>query len=54
MENDKICPHGGEHHINFSGTNMRRILKKGERPSSDMMRPEVVDAILRHPEPFVS
>jgi sulfate adenylyltransferase len=53
VENDKICPHGAEYHINFSGTKMRGLLKKGERPSSEMMRPEVVDSILKHPEPFV-
>jgi len=53
VENDKICPHGEEHHINFSGTKMRGLLKNGERPSREMMRPEVVDAVLKHPEPFV-
>ena len=54
VENDKVCPHGAEDHINFSGTKMRGLLMEGERPSREMMRPEVVDAILRHPEPFVS
>ena len=53
VENDKVCPHGPEDHVNFSGTKMRQLLMKGERPSKEMMRPEVVDAILRHPEPFV-
>ncbi|MDP7443700.1 MAG: sulfate adenylyltransferase, partial [Candidatus Bathyarchaeota archaeon] len=51
--NDKVCPHGDEHHVNFSGTKMRALLKSGKRPSNEMMRPEVVDAILKHPEPFV-
>ena len=54
IENDKVCPHGPEDHINFSGTKMRQLLMRGERPSKEMMRPEVVDAILKHPEPFVS
>ena len=53
VENDKVCPHGAEDHINFSGTKMRGLLMSGERPSSEMMRPEVVDSILKHPEPFV-
>ena len=53
VENDKVCPHGAEDHINFSGTKMRGLLMSGERPSSEMMRPEVVDTILKHPEPFV-
>jgi sulfate adenylyltransferase len=54
IENDKVCPHGPEDHINFSGTKMRQLLMRGERPSKEMMRPEVVDAILEHSEPFVS
>jgi sulfate adenylyltransferase len=54
VENDKVCPHGPEDHVNFSGTKMRQLLMRGERPSKEMMRPEVVDAILGHPEPFVS
>jgi len=54
VANDKVCPHGPEDHVNFSGTKMRQLLVKGERPSEMMMRPEVVDAILKHPEPFVS
>ena len=53
VENDKVCPHGPEDHINFSGTRMRGFLMRGERPSKEMMRPEVIDAILRHPDPFV-
>ncbi len=54
VENDKVCPHGSEDHINFSGTEIRRLLMKGERPSEKLMRPEVVDIILKYPEPFVS
>ncbi|MFB0557961.1 MAG: sulfate adenylyltransferase [Candidatus Bathyarchaeia archaeon] len=53
VENDKVCPHGSEEHINFSGTKMRGLLIKGERPPREMMRPEVIDAILQHPNPFV-
>jgi len=52
-QNDKVCPHGPEDRINFSGTKMRALLSRGERPSPTMMRPEVVDAILRHKQPFV-
>jgi len=54
VENDKVCPHGADDHVSFSGTKMRGLLANGERPSPEMMRPEVVDAILKHPEPFVS
>ena len=51
-QNDKICPHGAEDHVNYSGTKMRTILLEGKRPDETMMRPEVVDVILRHKEPF--
>ena len=53
VQNDKICPHGPEEHLNFKGREMRSMLMKGERPSELLMRPEVVDAILRYSEPFV-
>ncbi len=53
VENDKVCPHGPEDHLDFRGREMRSLLMKGESPSELLMRPEVVEAILRHPEPFV-
>jgi sulfate adenylyltransferase len=53
VQNDKVCPHGPEEHLNFKGREMRGMLMDGERPSELLMRPEVVDAILRHTEPFV-
>ncbi len=53
-ENDKVCPHGPEDHVSFSGTEIRELLSRGERPPREVMRPEVVDAILRHPNPFVT
>ena len=37
----------------IEGESLGALLKRGERPSSEMIRPEVVDAILRHPNPFV-
>ncbi len=51
--NEKICPHGPEHHVNFSGTRIREMLLRGERPPELMMRPEVADAILQYDNPFV-
>ena len=51
--NDKICPHGEEHHINFSGTNIRKLLKEGKRPPESMMRAEVSEIILESGDPFV-
>ncbi|MFO8132597.1 MAG: sulfate adenylyltransferase [Thermoplasmatota archaeon] len=52
--NDKICPHDPEHHVMFSGTKIRKLLRNGERPSEDIMRKEVADTILQFEEPFVS
>jgi len=51
--NEKICPHPESEHIQYSGTKMRDLLIKGLRPSPEMMRPEVVEAILSHAKPFV-
>ncbi len=51
--NERICPHNEEFHINFSGTGIRNLLLKGERPSPDIMRPEVADIILKSSHPFV-
>jgi len=51
--NEKICPHTELDHIQYSGTKMRDILLKGQYPSPEMMRSEVVEVILRHKKPFV-
>ncbi len=53
VANDKICPHGDEYHINFSGTNIRKLLKEGKRPPASMMREEVSEVILNSGDPFV-
>jgi sulfate adenylyltransferase len=52
-QNDKICPHSEEHHLNYKGKIMRNLLIDGERPDENQMRPEVVEAILRHAKPFI-
>ncbi len=51
--NDKTCPHSEEERINFSGTLIRKALLNGERPSAELMRPEVAEVILKHKDPFV-
>jgi sulfate adenylyltransferase len=53
MANDKTCPHGEGHRVRFSGTEIRRMLLNGERPPPELMRPEVVDVILKFEKPFV-
>ena len=52
-QNEKICPHGEEDHENYKGRVIRQLLSEGKRPNETQMRPEVVDAILRHSKPFV-
>ena len=51
--NEKICPHSSEHHINFSGTKIRKMLIEGKHPPKELMRPEVADIILQYENPFV-
>jgi sulfate adenylyltransferase len=51
--NDKICPHGAEHHTNFSGKKIRTLLREGKIPQEDMMRKEVAETILQFSQPFV-
>ena len=51
--NEKICPHEQKYHINFSGTKIRELLKKGEKPPEDIMRKEVAETILKFDEPFI-
>jgi sulfate adenylyltransferase len=51
--NEKVCPHGEEYRVNFSGTRMRELIEKGEMPPVDSMRPEVSSVILKYEHPFV-
>jgi len=51
--NERVCPHTGEYRIVFSGTKIRQILLRGEKPPEYMMRPEVADVILKWDKPFV-
>ncbi len=53
MVNAKICPHSSEHRLRISGTKIREMLLKGEKPPEYMMRPEVAEAILSFDKPFV-
>lgn len=51
--NKKTCPHDGQWRVDFSGTDMRARFLRGERPSEEVMRAEVVDLILKNSKPFV-
>ncbi len=50
--NEKICPHGPEDQIQFSGTAIRDMMVKGQVPPVEMMRPEVAKVIIDFSHPF--
>jgi sulfate adenylyltransferase len=54
VANEKTCPHGGEHHVQFSGTRLRKALEGGDPESARLVRPEVAAVIARYPNPLVS
>ncbi|MAF85141.1 MAG: sulfate adenylyltransferase [Dehalococcoidales bacterium] len=51
--NEKTCPHRNQEHIDFSGTKIREMLLRGERPPEEVMRREVAEVIMRWEDPFV-
>lgn len=53
VTNQKTCPHDSRYRLNFSGTKIRELLKNGEVPATELMRPEVSQVILKHAKPFV-
>lgn len=46
MATRKTCPHGTEAHLTLSGTEVRRLLKSGQRPPATYSRPEVADILI--------
>ena len=51
--NDKICPHPPENQNYFAGREIRAALQAGKPPSTEVMRPEVTEVILKYKNPFV-
>ncbi len=54
ISTEKTCPHPASARVTFKGTEVREQILRGERPRPEVMRPEVADAILRFPAPFVA
>jgi len=53
IANDKVCPHSGDELVNFAGKRIRAMLRDGQSPPADVMRPEVAQTILSFGNPFV-
>jgi sulfate adenylyltransferase len=53
IESDRTCNHDRQYRIDFSGTEIRQMLKAGTSPPPEIMRPEVFAVLQAAPNPFV-
>jgi len=47
MGSVKTCPHDSSEHVFLSGTKVREMLVRGERPPKEFTRPEVADILIK-------
>lgn len=50
---ENTCSHGEEYIIQVSGTKIRELISKGERPDERLLRPEVADVLIALKDKFV-
>jgi len=46
MASPRTCPHGDDDHLMISGTRLRQMLSRGERPPTTFTRPEVAEILI--------
>jgi len=54
VASNRTCPHGEEHQLSFSGTQIRAMIAEGTPPPPEIMRPEVFEVIQQFDNPFVT
>ncbi len=48
MASSRTCPHPNEDHLLISGTKLRKMLSKKEKPPVEFSRPEVIEVLMKY------